>query len=412
MNLLYIIHYGYTLKEFYCEPKTNIPKKIIGDGGSNIHIHLIQHLSKKGAKVTLSTFNNNYQYMAFFGKSPNVQLVPFWTPQLLLGRHNFFVDNIYKIFFLPLKLIFIKTDYDFVISTTDFLPDVIYSFLIKVRNPKIKWVASFFLAAPKPWAKNNPYRIDLLRYLTGVLYWLLQSLSYWLIKWKANFVLVTSQPDVNRFITKQRKKEKIIVVQGGVDINEAKKYLGRNKILPIEEREYDACFIGRFHMQKGVLFLIDIWKKVVDKKSKARLAMIGNGPLESEVRKKIEEYGLVNNVDLFGFMDGEKKFEIFKQSKIILHPATFDSGGMAAAEAMAWGLPGISFDLEALRTYYPRGMIKVPLNDLEAFSKEILRLLDNPIHYERVSREARDLVVKEWNWNIRLEYIYDCVMKR
>ena len=46
---------------------------------------------------------------------------------------------------------------------------------------------------------------------------------------------------------------------------------------------------------------------------------------------------------------------------MVVHPAIFDSGGMAAAEAMAWGLPGVSFDLPALKTYYPQGMIKNPL---------------------------------------------------
>ena len=31
---------------------------------------------------------------------------------------------------------------------------------------------------------------------------------------------------------------------------------------------------------------------------------------------------------------------------------------MAAAEAMAWGLPGVSFDLESLKTYYQKVWLK------------------------------------------------------
>ena len=40
---------------------------------------------------------------------------------------------------------------------------------------------------------------------------------------------------------------------------------------------------------------------------------------------------LAKNIELLGFKDGSEKYAVFKQSKIIVHPAIFDSGGMAAA---------------------------------------------------------------------------------
>lgn len=406
MKILYITHYGLAPKSFYCDAKTGKPKKVIGDGGTNIHVHLIGYFLKKGIKIFFSTFEKNYQYQAFFGKNKNFKIVSFWAPQSWLGRYNCFLDNIYKIFVLPLKSFLVETDYDFLVSTTDFLPDVIYSILIKIRNPKIKWVASYFLEAPQPWAKDNPYKTSLPRYLTGVLYWLVQRPSFWLIKWKANFVLVTSEPDVAKFITEERRKEKIVVVQGGVDIGEAKKYLGKKKIVQVEMRKYDACFIGRFHYQKGVLELVDIWKRVCQKKPRARLAMIGNGPLEVEVEKKIKTLRLGKNIELLGFRDGQEKFQIFKESKIMVHPATYDSGGMAPAEGMAWGLPGVSFNLQALKTYYPQGMVKTPRGDLEGFAKNILKLLEEKSYYRKMAKEAVKLTCDVWDWNVRVDGVY------
>jgi len=399
MKVLYIIHYGFAHRDFYWDRIKNCPKKIIGDGGSNIHIHLIQYLCKRKAKIFLSTFKNNYQYKAFFGQSPEVKFIPFWTPEVLLGYYSFFIDNVYKLFFLPIRAFFINANYDYVISTTDFLPDVVYSFLLKIRNPKIKWVASYFLEAPKPWAKNNPYRTSLGRYLIGVLYWLIQRFSYWLIRWKADFVLVTSKPDVKRFVTRKRPRRKIIIVQGGVDIGKAREYLN-------EKEQYDACFMGRFHYQKGVLELVDIWKKVCQKKPKAKLAMIGSGSLETDVRRKIKKYHLEKNIDLLGFKSGKEKYQIFKQSRIMVHPATYDSGGMSAAEGMAWGLPAVSFNLESLKTYYPKGMIKTKCFDFEGFAGNILRLLNDKNFYHQTSKQARDLIVKVWDWNKRADSIY------
>jgi glycosyltransferase involved in cell wall biosynthesis len=179
-------------------------------------------------------------------------------------------------------------------------------------------------------------------------------------------VWITSEPDKWKFVGKRLSMSKVVVVRGGVDTK-----ISASIPEPVE-KQFDAVFIGRFHPQKGVLELIDIWKYVCEQKKDAKLAMIGVGNLEEAVAKKIKDYSLSYNVILFGFKDGIEKVKIFKDSKVVVHPAIYDSGGMAACEAMACGLPGVSFDLPALKTYYPKGMIKTPCYDLRAFAENIL----------------------------------------
>ena len=101
---------------------------------------------------------------------------------------------------------------------------------------------------------------------------------------------------------------------------------------------------------------------------------------------------------MFGFLDGLEKIKVFKDSKIVLHPALYDSGGMAACEAMICGLPGVSFDLPALKVYYPKGMLKTPCYDLKAFAENILRLLENKSLYNQLRKDAINWA-KEWDWN-------------
>jgi glycosyltransferase involved in cell wall biosynthesis len=78
---------------------------------------------------------------------------------------------------------------------------------------------------------------------------------------------------------------------------------------------------------------------------------------------------------------------------------------MASAEAMAWGIPAVSFDLEALKTYYPHGMIKIPFGELDTFAEGILELLSNEELYKQTARKARDLVMTQWDWDKRAELI-------
>lgn len=295
-----------------------------------------------------------------------------------------------------------------VYSVSDFYPDLIPAFIVKILNPRSIWIAGFYLVAPAPWKNDSPYKgINLFR---GFLYWFSQKLALFLVRRWADFIFVTSEPDRERFVTRTRGLERVIVIRGGVDTRPSTFYLNSGSIVPVKKRHYDACFVGRFHIQKGVLELVDIWRRVVEKMPQARLAMIGNGPLESKVRQMAQELGVDALIDFFGFLDGDAKFEVFRQSKVVVHPAIFDSGGMAAAEAMAWGLPGVAFDLEALKTYYPKGMVKVRPGEHQEFADSILNLLRDDGFYKTVSQDARSLILEEWDWDKRSIRILNSVM--
>ena len=218
-------------------------------------------------------------------------------------------------------------------------------------------------------------------------------------------VWVTSEVDRWRFIDGERfTSNKVLGVRGGVDIK-----------TPVSlsdqvTKEYDAVFLGRFHPQKGVLELIDIWRNVCNKKPNAKLAMIGVGELEGSVREKIVAYKLQNNISLLGFKDGLEKLVIFKKSRVVVHPAVYDSGGMAACEAMACRLPGVSFDLPALVTYYPKGMLKTPCYDFVGFAENIVRLLEDNELYEKTAADAFNWA-KEWDWDKRAEILFNYLVE-
>lgn len=303
---------------------------------------------------------------------------------------------------------YIKTC-DYVYSVSDFYPDMLPALLIKLFNKKVVWIAGFYLFAPSPFAQDNPYKGKLR--LKGILFWIVQYPGYILVKHLSDIVLITSQPDMKKFITKKRKKTAVIVVRGGVDITASEKAIRSNRLPPVEKRTHDACFMGRLHPQKGVVALIDIWHRVCKKRPSSKLVIIGDGQLEGEIKDRIISRNLQENIMMVGFKDGSEKESIFQNSKIILHPAKYDSGGMSAAEAMAWGLPGVSFDLESLKTYYPKGIIKTAFNDHEAFADNVIRLLEDRELYNKMSTAAHQLIVEHWDWEKRARSVYRDIHK-
>lgn len=377
------------------------------DGGSNIHTNFLLRTQAQW-NASIFTYADNYQVRNFFGKLPNVKTKEFQTLSSLFKKNLLMLDCLGRCVYPGLRFLFKKIFADYLITQTDFLPDTFSAWLAKMRNPQLTWVASFFLKAPTPWAKDSPYRGK--RWLIGLGYWLFQLPSLGLIKWKADKVLLTSAPDIKRFLSAKRDLSKIFVVQGGVNLEEIDKYIAENPLMPLESRKYDACFLGRFHYQKGVLELIDIWQIICLKKPGARLLLMGDGILRGEIEKRIRQYGLEKNIELLGFKSGREKFPYFRNSKIVVHPATYDSGGMAAAEGLAFGLPGVAFDLESLKTYYPKGMLKAPLNNLTVFADDIQCLLEDKNLYIKIATDARELAATVWDWENRARKMKDFIL--
>lgn len=298
-------------------------------------------------------------------------------------------------------------NHQYIYTSSDFYGDFTFGTLSKIFNPSITWLCGYYLLAPFPTDPSSPYWTNH-HPLRGLVYYLAQRPTVLLARLLADFVFVTSKPDIKVFENNRLPQSKIIIAQGGVYIP-SKKIV--SSLLSVSKRLYDAFYLGRLHNQKGVMEMIDIWSLVTKKLPQARLVIVGDGELMGRMTSKIKELKLNKNIKVIGFLVGPKKFALIKNSKVVLHPATYDSGGMAAAEAMAWGLPGVSFDLPALKTYYPKGMVKAPLPDLHKFANLVVKLLTNKEFYKKHSHDARALTIENWNWHTRFDNIYQAVIK-
>ena len=374
-------------------------------GGDRIFIECAKRWAEKGHDIQLITCEEGYKMCQRYGLR-NVNYFIVSSPRYRLPLYLLYILRVIRGIILAWRMSHFRNIV--VYSSSDFWPDSIPAWILKMRFRKVKWVAGFYLFTHNPFSGDSPYKGRFV--LKGLFYCLSQMPVYCLVRRYADMVFVTNELDRWRFIDDKRlTPDKVVAVRGGVDVKTP-------AFIPeLEGKEFDAVFLGRFHPQKGVLELIDIWEYVCKRKKDAKLAMIGVGELESEVKAKIKKYGLENNIVFFGFKDGVEKLKIFKDSKVVVHPAVYDSGGMAACEAMACGLPGVSFDLPALKTYYPKGMLKTPCFDLKVFAENIYTLLENEDFYQKLKREALELA-KEWDWEKKseelLKSIKKCVMEK
>lgn len=281
-------------------------------------------------------------------------------------------------FLRTLKAIFSspKEKFDVVIASSHFLCDVIPAFFIHFKDSTCKLVV-FYHGLPA--TQSNALR-RFIRKTNDFLFILL-------IKRFFQLVFVINPIIKEHLIKRGLNNKKVIITTNGVDeisVNAESK-----------AKEFDACFLGRLVRSKGIFDLVEVWKNVT-KELDAKLGIIGDGPDKETLMKKINAESLEDKILLLGHLD-EKKYEIMIKSKIFLFPSYAESWGISIAEAMACGLPVITYDIPIYQFIFGSHVIPVTRGNVEQMAEKVIFLLKND-KLRIKSGEAGQNFVKKYNW--------------
>lgn len=128
--------------------------------------------------------------------------------------------------------------------------------------------------------------------------------------------------------------------------------------------------VGRLVKEKNHRFLLEVFQQLLHEKPKAILVICGYGPLESELRNKIEILDLESNVRILNDVKNAK--EVYVGFDLFVLPSLTEGFGLVLLEAMSAKLPIIAARVgaipEVLGTNY--GFMFDPTNN-----EELLKLL-------------------------------------
>ena len=167
---------------------------------------------------------------------------------------------------------------------------------------------------------------------------------------------------------------RIEVVSNGLDLKRG---------LTVERREASdgsrlLTYVGRLSPEKRPLDLLDLLKELPDE---VRLAIAGGGPLDRELRDGIERLGLVERVDLLGYVSEEQKRELLAGPDLFVMPSPAELQSIATLEAMAAGtaVAAVGYDSSAVPQLVSeaRGGIVLPPRDPVAQARAVMALLDD-----------------------------------
>ncbi len=105
------------------------------------------------------------------------------------------------------------------------------------------------------------------------------------------------------------------------------------------ENERIITHISNFRKVKRIPDVVRIFERI-NREIPSKLMMVGDGPEKEKAEQMCREMGLQNKVIFFG--NSHEIDRILSYSDLFLLPSETESFGLAALEAMAWGVPVIS----------------------------------------------------------------------
>ena len=157
--------------------------------------------------------------------------------------------------------------------------------------------------------------------------------------------------------------------------------------------------VGRLEVEKNPLLLADTLAKLVEGGGDWRLLVVGEGPLEADLRARLEQLGVADRAELLGYvpLDGGLH-DLYRSSHVFLHISWTEGLPQVLLEAFAARLPVAATDVGGVRGVAEGASVLMPAGDAEAAAAAVRRigedaeLRDRLIEAgaERVRRRTRE----------------------
>ena len=266
-----------------------------------------------------------------------------------------------------------KPDVLFLCSTTAGLLGSLASFLYKLNAKRytlktIYRIGGWAFRDPRPFWKN--WLVLLAEKLTAPL---------------KDKIIVNSETDKELALKyKIAPAKKLVKIYNGVDVNSLdflSREEARQKLQIVGDVVGDAIpdkvvgCVANFYKTKGLEYLIEAAKKVIDFRNQSIFIIIGEGRQRPKLEALIKKYGLKNKVFLIGRIPDAYKY--LKAFDVFVLPSLKEGFPWIILEAIAAEIPIVATKVGALPEILEDEFLVEPKNS-EILAKKISWMLEHP----------------------------------
>lgn len=164
---------------------------------------------------------------------------------------------------------------------------------------------------------------------------------------------------------------------------------------------------GRMTVQKGLYFLLQAARKVVDKHPKTLFLLAGGGEQIPELLEEAAALGLAGNVLFTDRIEGIGKQwrDSFRVADLYVMPSVSEPFGMVPYEAISYGAPALISWQSGVSEVLVNAL-KVDYWDIDEMANKIYAVLENQDLHDTLLQNAQ-LELSKLSWAPIAERIYD-----
>lgn len=203
---------------------------------------------------------------------------------------------------------------------------------------------------------------------------------------------------------------KIFVIPNGLENATPIQLIDRGTIRKnwhILENEFVILFVGRLCVAKGLLFLIQAFRKLLDKILNIRLLIVGNGDYDTILE---EAKDICTKVTFTGLLKKNELQELYRIADIGILPSLTEQCSYVIIEMLMHGIPIITTTASGLAEMTEDGIssLQVPVieypdrveMDTTLLADKILYLLEHPTEAKRLRKNARKLYEERYSRDV------------
>jgi glycosyltransferase involved in cell wall biosynthesis len=171
--------------------------------------------------------------------------------------------------------------------------------------------------------------------------------------------------------------------------------------------------LGVISRYKGIFFLLDAWKHLVDLGVRARLLIAGTGDalLLSEIRERVSEKGIEPSVDLWlRYIPVEQLPLLYQAADILVYPYKAGTTSGALLTGMNYAKAAVATTLPFFQEHltHEKNALFVRYGDVTGLAEALAELIRDPLKRERLGKGIMEAGNTQQSWGKIAKATLEC----
>jgi glycosyltransferase involved in cell wall biosynthesis len=162
-------------------------------------------------------------------------------------------------------------------------------------------------------------------------------------------------------------------------------------------------FVKWLKPKYGPDVMIEAFAKIHAARPNTKLILAGRGEMHEQLRRRVDELGLTNRVQILGRVDHDQVPALIRSFDIMVMPSVYESEtfGVAAIEASASGVPVVASRVGGVpeAVLHEKTGLLVPPRDVDALAAACITLIDDSARRREMGRAGRRFVERYYSWD-------------